>query len=252
MTSFMVAADPRSTGKLSWGVEQLWRTAMQKRSWCVVQSWRKDTASYDVVHGSSRYEIKGETIIRRSTVLKNDKAAISDVGSAERQGFQHVYKLRNTTLSRRVSSAKNLSIQNGYPQSKQAIKRDKEKKKKIDSLLVVASSPEHSLCKAFFLNSRPIFYSGKTEHYSNPSTQHWKSDCSVRYGKYASWWYFVRSPIGIGDDWGHCIHFDPSTRRHQQIDACEQNNNIVACTRGRPNDGWSLRKELADDCIVCW
>jgi hypothetical protein len=54
-----------------------------------------------------------------------------------------------------------LSIQNGYPQSKQAIKRDKEKKKKIDSLLVVASSPEHSLCKAFFLNSRPIFYSGK-------------------------------------------------------------------------------------------
>jgi hypothetical protein len=52
-----------------------------------------------------------------------------------------------------------LSIQNGYPQSKQAIKRDKAKKKKIDSLLAVAS-PEHSLCKAFFLSSRPIFYIG--------------------------------------------------------------------------------------------
>jgi hypothetical protein len=52
-------------------------------------------------------------------------------------------------------------MQNGCPQSKQAMKRDKAKKKKIDSLLVVASSPEHSLCKAFFLSNRPtIFYSG--------------------------------------------------------------------------------------------
>jgi hypothetical protein len=51
-------------------------------------------------------------------------------------------------------------MQNGYPQSKQAMKCGKAKKKKLDSLLVVASSPEHSLCQAFFLSSRPIFYSG--------------------------------------------------------------------------------------------
>ena len=53
-------------------------------------------------------------------------------------------------------------MRNGYPQSKQAMKSDKakKKKKKIDSVLVDASSPEHSLCKAFFLSSRPIFYSG--------------------------------------------------------------------------------------------
>jgi hypothetical protein len=98
--------------------------------------------------------------MRRSTVVKNDKAAIFDVGSAERQGFQHVYKSRNTTSSRRGRSAYNLSMQNGYPQSKQAMKRDKAKKKEIGSLLVVASSPEHSLCKAFFLSSRPFVYSG--------------------------------------------------------------------------------------------
>jgi hypothetical protein len=42
---------------------------------------KKDNASYDVVHGSSRSEINRETIMRRSTVVKNNKAAISDVGS---------------------------------------------------------------------------------------------------------------------------------------------------------------------------
>ena len=83
---------------------------------------KKDNASYDVVHGSSRSEINRETIMRRSTVVKNDKAVISDVGSAERRGFQHVYKSRKTTSSRRVRSAYNLSMQNGFPQSKQAIK----------------------------------------------------------------------------------------------------------------------------------
>jgi hypothetical protein len=48
-------------------------------------------------------------------------------------------------------------MRNGHPQSKQAVERNKAKKKKIESLLVVASLPEHSLCKTFFFNSRPIF-----------------------------------------------------------------------------------------------
>jgi hypothetical protein len=47
---------------------------------------KKDTASYDVVHGSSRSEINGETIKGHSTVVKYNKAAISDVGSTKRQG----------------------------------------------------------------------------------------------------------------------------------------------------------------------
>jgi hypothetical protein len=35
---------------------------------------KKDTASVDVVHGSSRSEINRETIMRRSTVVKNNNA----------------------------------------------------------------------------------------------------------------------------------------------------------------------------------
>ncbi len=72
----------------------------------------------------------------------------------------NTYTNRGTQLRAAVCSAYNLSMQNGYPQSKQAIKRNKAKMMKIDSLLVVASSPEHSRRKAFFLSSRPIFYNG--------------------------------------------------------------------------------------------
>jgi hypothetical protein len=49
---------------------------------------KKDTASADIVHGSSRSKINGKTIMRRSTFVKNNKATISDVGSTERRGFQ--------------------------------------------------------------------------------------------------------------------------------------------------------------------
>ncbi len=121
---------------------------------------KKDTASCDVVHGSSRSEINGETIMRRSTVVKSDNSAIFDVGSTKERGFQHVYKSRNTTSSCRVQVAYNLSVQYGCPRSKQAVKRDKAKKKKIDCLQHISSSPQHALCKSFFLSSRPIIYSG--------------------------------------------------------------------------------------------
>ena len=95
---------------------------------------KKDTASRDIVHGSSRSKINGETIMRRSTVGKTDNSAIFDVDRAEKRGFQHVYKSRNTSSSCRVQVAYNLSGQYGYPWSKQAMKRDKAKKKKIDCL----------------------------------------------------------------------------------------------------------------------
>jgi hypothetical protein len=35
---------------------------------------KKVTASFDVVHGSCRSEINGETIMRHSTVVKNNDA----------------------------------------------------------------------------------------------------------------------------------------------------------------------------------
>ena len=35
---------------------------------------KKDIASYDVVYGSSRSEIKRETIMRRSTIVNNNNA----------------------------------------------------------------------------------------------------------------------------------------------------------------------------------
>ena len=48
----------------------------------------------------------------------------------------------------------NLSVQYSPPQSKQAVKRDKaKKKKKIDSLQIISSSPQHALCKSFFLRT---------------------------------------------------------------------------------------------------
>jgi hypothetical protein len=78
--------------------------------------------------------------MRRSTVVRKDKATISDVGRFKWRGFKHVYKTRNTSLSCRVHSAYNLSMQNGHPQNKQAMKLDKAKKK-IYSLLVDASLP---------------------------------------------------------------------------------------------------------------
>jgi hypothetical protein len=51
------------------------------------------------------------------------------------------------------------TVKNGTPRSKLAMRRDKVKMKKIDSLKEVLSSPVHSLDK-IFLSTRPVFYSG--------------------------------------------------------------------------------------------
>ena len=60
-----------------------------------------------------------------------------------------------------MQAAYKVSIMMGTPQSKHAMKHDKTKLRKIDDLLEVWSSPEHSLDKTF-LSSQPVFYSGTT------------------------------------------------------------------------------------------
>ena len=95
------------------------------------------TASHDIlVHGSSIAEI-----------------------DMPKRGFQHVYKSTKTTSSQRVHAAFKATVKNGTPRSKHAMRRDKMKRKKIDGLKKVSSSPAHSLDK-IFLTSRPVFYSG--------------------------------------------------------------------------------------------
>ncbi len=54
---------------------------------------KKDTASYDVVHGSSRSKINGKNIMRRSTFVKNNKATIS-------------FKINGETIMRRSTVVK--------------------------------------------------------------------------------------------------------------------------------------------------
>ena len=108
---------------------------------------------------SGRAEIDLERITRRSTVVKQDSAR-SDVLRNDGRGFQHIYKSTRTASSRRVQAAYNLSLQNRLPRSTKAARRDKAKRKKLEALTTVSPSAEHSLCKSFFLDGRPIFFSG--------------------------------------------------------------------------------------------
>jgi hypothetical protein len=121
---------------------------------------KKDTASRKR-YGSSRAEINEEMNMRRSTVLQQD-APILYMGSEGKRGFQHVYK-SNTSSSRRVQTAYKNMIDNGRPRSKLAVRRDKKKRMKIQSLTVVAPSPGHSLSTLVLQNSRPIFYTGTVD-----------------------------------------------------------------------------------------
>ena len=59
-----------------------------------------------------------------------------------------------------MQAAYNLSIQNRLPRSTKAARRDKAKRKKLEALTTVSPSAEHLLCKSFFLDGRPIFFSG--------------------------------------------------------------------------------------------
>ena len=113
----------------------------------------------DISHSSSRAKINIETIMRRSTVLTKDFAS-SDIVNTQRKGFQHVYGSSTKPSSRRVKEAYSLSLRKGSPKSKLAVKRDKQTRKKIESLAVVSSSPIRLLCNSFFLSGKPLFFSG--------------------------------------------------------------------------------------------
>jgi hypothetical protein len=76
-----------------------------------------------------------------------------------KRGFQHIYTSTKTNSSQRVHAAHKATVKNGTPRGKSAMRRDKMKTKKIDSLQEVLPSPAHSLDK-IFLSSRPVFYSG--------------------------------------------------------------------------------------------
>jgi hypothetical protein len=122
---------------------------------------KKDTASRKG-YGSSRAEINVEMKMRRSTVLQ-DNAPMLYMGNEDKWGFQHVYK-SNTSLSRRVQRAYKNLINNDRPRSELAVRHDKAKRMKIQSLTVIAPSPVHSLSTGVLRNSsRPIFYSGTVD-----------------------------------------------------------------------------------------
>ena len=58
-----------------------------------------------------------------------------------------------------MHAAYKATLMNGTPRSKLAMRRDKVKRKKINSLQEVLPSPVHSQVK-IFLSTRPVFYSG--------------------------------------------------------------------------------------------
>ena len=58
-----------------------------------------------------------------------------------------------------MHTAYKATLMNGTPRSKLAMRRDKVKRKKINSLQEVLPSPVHSQVK-IFLSTRPVFYSG--------------------------------------------------------------------------------------------
>jgi hypothetical protein len=144
---------------------------------------KKATASHDIVFGgSSSTEIDATFRMMPCTVAK--KATVSHAivigtnrstddieskdGVESNRGFQHRYKSTTTNSSRRVNEAYNATARNGAPKSKNAIRRDKAKTRKIAGLTEVVSSSVHALGRAF-LSTRPVFYSGtKNRKLPNP------------------------------------------------------------------------------------
>jgi hypothetical protein len=81
---------------------------------------KKDTASCDIVHGSSRFEINGETIMRRSTVVKKgnvetimrhstgvkkDTASCDIVHGSSRSGINWETIMRRSTVLKKDKAA---------------------------------------------------------------------------------------------------------------------------------------------------
>jgi hypothetical protein len=84
-------------------------------------------------------------MMMRSTVVQNDTTS-DDIGKTGKRGFQHVYKSGKKS-SITTQEAYKMAIQNGKPKSVYAKKRNYLKKKRLDRLMQVSSSHEHSLGK---------------------------------------------------------------------------------------------------------
>jgi hypothetical protein len=82
--------------------------------------------------------------------------------TSPKRGFQHVYQSKKTTSSLRVRAAHYATLQNGSPQNRSAIKRDKKKQVKLNNLQEVLPSPAHSRHVSFLKTNR-VFFSGTSQ-----------------------------------------------------------------------------------------
>jgi hypothetical protein len=106
--------------------------------------------------------------LRNNSPAETNNAVTSNGGgpnihNTPKRGFQHVYQSMKTPSSLRVHAAHNATVTNNAARTKNAMKRNAKKKKKINNLWHVVPSPMHSLTQKSFLKSKPIFFSGISE-----------------------------------------------------------------------------------------
>jgi hypothetical protein len=118
---------------------------------------KRDTGSRDIVHGTSSSLNNKETNMLRSTVVSEKANPSKEI----RRGYQHVYVGKKTKTCMNVHKSHKLSMKEGDPKHKLAVKRDRKKRDKIQTLMSVTASADHALPNSFFASGRPIFYSGR-------------------------------------------------------------------------------------------
>jgi hypothetical protein len=125
----------------------------------IMRTSKQVTVICDSGHSNSSSNLDVTKSMMRSTVVQNDTTS-ENIGKTGKRGYQHVYKSRKKS-SITTQEAYKKAIENGKPKSVYAKKRNYLKKKRLDSLMQVSSSHEHSLGKALLQNScKPLFYSG--------------------------------------------------------------------------------------------
>jgi hypothetical protein len=123
---------------------------------------RRDSAIHGNCIGSGRSLINGETIMRRSTLLNGNKAAAAPtIASQNKRGFQHVYRSNTKPSSKKVRAAYHTTVVEGKPKTKAAVRRDKQKRKKMERLMIVSRSTCHARIKSLFATGKPIYFCGK-------------------------------------------------------------------------------------------
>jgi hypothetical protein len=118
------------------------------------------TVIFDFGHSSSSSNLDVNMKTMRSTVVANDTTR-DDIGNTGKRGFQRAYQSRKKS-NVTTQKAYKKTLENGKPKSVYAKKRNHLKNKKLNSLMQVLSSHEHSLGKALLQNStKPLFYSAQ-------------------------------------------------------------------------------------------